>query len=254
MEIKAKKSFGQNFLINKDIQKQIVDAACVANEDVIEIGPGLGALTNLLINEVKSLSAYELDKEIYQLWIDKKLPNNINFLNQDFLEANLEASNKRIIIGNIPYNITSPIIFKLINNFIYLKHAVIMVQKEVGQRLIANPNSKEYSKLSVAIQSVAEIKKVLIVKASNFNPAPKVDSMVLKITFKNQINFDLNKYLDFIKLCFQFKRKKLLNNLLTKYKKEEIEAIFLANNIAINARAESLNVKQFEVLFKEFVK
>ncbi|PZW01514.1 16S rRNA (adenine(1518)-N(6)/adenine(1519)-N(6))-dimethyltransferase RsmA [Metamycoplasma auris] len=254
MEIKAKKSFGQNFLINKDIQNQIVEVAHTDNEDVIEIGPGLGALTNLLINKVKSLKAYELDNEIYKMWLSKELPDNILFFNQDFLDANLKNDKKAVVIGNIPYNITSPIIFKLIENFQYLKHAVIMVQKEVGERLMASINSKEYSKLSVSIQSIAEVKKVLIVKAHNFNPIPKVDSMVVKIIFNKKIDFNLKEYLDFIKLCFQFKRKTLLNNLLTKYEKNKIELILFKNNIDLKARAENLKIEEFKTIFNEFSK
>ncbi|BAP39480.1 16S rRNA (adenine(1518)-N(6)/adenine(1519)-N(6))-dimethyltransferase RsmA [Metamycoplasma canadense] len=254
MEIKAKKSFGQNFLINKKIQEKIVQAGNVVNENVIEIGPGLGALTNLLIPKVKTLEAYELDKEIYNLWINKSLNNNIVFLNQDFLEANLISDFKKVIIGNIPYNITSLIIFKLIENYLFIKRAVIMVQKEVGERLIASPNSKNYSKLTVSLQSIAKVSKILIAKAGDFNPAPKVDSMVVKIEFFDKIDFDLKKFLDFVKLCFQFKRKTLVNNLLKKYDKEKIISVLKLNNIDLLTRPENLNVNQYKLLFNEFLK
>lgn len=254
MEIKAKKSFGQNFLINKKIQQQIIDAAEIDNEDVIEIGPGLGALTNLLLDKVKSLDAYELDNDIYQFWLEKKLPSHINFLNQDFLLSNLSSSKKRIVIGNIPYNITSEIIFKLIKNNQYLKHVVLMVQKEVGQRILATPNSKNYSKLSVSVQSIGSVSKILVAKANDFNPVPKVDSMVIKITFDQKINFDLDEYLDFIKLCFQFKRKTLVNNLLTKYKKEKILDVLEQNKIDFLSRAENLDINQYKKIFFEFLK
>ncbi|WP_330463431.1 16S rRNA (adenine(1518)-N(6)/adenine(1519)-N(6))-dimethyltransferase RsmA [Metamycoplasma gateae] len=253
MEIKAKKSFGQNFLINKKIQNKIIDSSNIENEDVIEIGPGLGALTNLLINKVKSLVAYELDKEIYEMWISKNLGQKIKFINQDFLEANLYSIDKRVVVGNIPYNITSPILFKLIENKQYIKSATIMIQKEVGDRLIAKPNNKSYSKLTVSLQSVANVQKILIAKSSDFNPAPKVDSMVVKIDFNIDIDFELEKYLDFIKRCFQFKRKTLMNNLITSYDKDKLLKVFQKNQINLLSRPESLEIKQYISLFKDLV-
>lgn len=253
MEIKAKKSFGQNFLINKKIQNKIIDSSNIENEDVIEIGPGLGALTNLLINKVKSLVAYELDKEIYEMWISKNLGQKIKFINQDFLEANLYSVDKRVVVGNIPYNITSPILFKLIENKQYIKSATIMIQKEVGDRLIAKPNNKSYSKLTVSLQSVANVQKILIAKSTDFNPAPKVDSMVVKIDFNIDIDFELEKYLDFIKRCFQFKRKTLMNNLITSYDKDKLLKVFQKNQINLLSRPESLEIKQYISLFKDLV-
>ncbi|VEU81391.1 dimethyladenosine transferase [Mycoplasmopsis arginini] len=254
MEVIAKKSFGQNFLINKKIQKRIVEAAEVKDEDVIEIGPGLGAITNLIINEVKTLDAYELDKEIFSLWIEKKLPKNINFINQDFLESNLAFDSKRVVVGNIPYNITSPIIFKLIENHHFIKRATIMVQKEVGERLIAIIGTKSYSKLSVSIQSVAKVSKVLVAKASDFSPAPKVDSMVVKIEFFENLDFNLDNFLLFIKKCFQFKRKKLINNLLSDYDKDTIIKIFNDLNINLLVRPENISIAEYKQLFLEFSK
>ncbi|WP_444704977.1 16S rRNA (adenine(1518)-N(6)/adenine(1519)-N(6))-dimethyltransferase RsmA [Mycoplasma sp. 332] len=253
MQIRAKKSFGQNFLINKKIQQKIVESADVENENVIEIGPGLGAITNLLIDKVKSLEAYELDKDLYDIWINKEVSKNIKFLNKDFLDADLVSKFKKVVVGNIPYNITSPIIFKLIDNYKYVKHAVIMVQKEVGDRLIAKPNSKTYSKLSVALQSIANVSKVIVAKPSDFNPSPKVDSMVVRIDFADNIDFELSPFLDFLKLCFQFKRKTLINNLILKYNKSTVLLILKRLNIHPMSRPENIGVNDYKKLFFEFL-
>ncbi|TPE57371.1 ribosomal RNA small subunit methyltransferase A [[Mycoplasma] falconis] len=249
MEIKAKKSFGQNFLINKNIQQKIVEAAEVNNEDVIEIGPGLGALTNHLIDKVKTLNCYELDLEIYNLWLNKALPSNIHFKHQDFLEANLDLENKLVVIGNIPYNITSDIIFKLIRSFKTLKRATLMVQKEVADRLVASPNSKAYSKLTLSVNLVASVKKIINVKANEFNPVPKVDSAVVRLDFVDNIDFNLEKMLHFIKIIFQFKRKTLINNLQTSYPKELIVKSLEKLNLSLNVRAEQLDLNQIKSLY-----
>ncbi|WP_369085756.1 16S rRNA (adenine(1518)-N(6)/adenine(1519)-N(6))-dimethyltransferase RsmA [Metamycoplasma spumans] len=254
MEIKAKKSLGQNFLINKNIQNKIVLSAELENEDVIEIGPGLGALTYLIIPKAKSLVAYELDKELYERFINENHPENIKFINTNFLDVDLNNLNKKVIvIGNIPYNITSDILFKLLRSSNNIKHAVLMMQKEVCDRLLAKPNSKEYSKLSVSFQIYSNIKKILIAKANEFNPAPKVDSAVVRINFDCQDEYLINnqeKILNFIKICFQFKRKTLYNNLITNYSKDKILFSFEKLCLSLQIRAEALEVNQFIDLFK----
>ncbi|MBN4089326.1 16S rRNA (adenine(1518)-N(6)/adenine(1519)-N(6))-dimethyltransferase RsmA [Mycoplasma enhydrae] len=253
MNIKPKKRFGQNFLVNKQIQQKIVDAAEVNNEEVIEIGPGLGALTNLMIPKVKSLCAYEVDNEIYEYWQNKEIPDNITFINEDFLKANLASETKKVVIGNIPYNITSLILFKLINELHFIKRATLMIQKEVAERLIAKPCTKEYGKLSVSIQTMADIHKIVTVKAQNFIPVPKVDSMVIRIDFKKNIPIikDLESYLKFISICFQFKRKTLINNLINTFDKKDIQNILNNMSINLNSRPEELSVKQYIELFEK---
>ncbi|TPI02297.1 16S rRNA (adenine(1518)-N(6)/adenine(1519)-N(6))-dimethyltransferase RsmA [Mycoplasma struthionis] len=253
MNIEAKKSFGQNFLINKEIQKRIVSLAKIENEDVIEIGPGLGAITNLMVSKVKSLKAYELDNRLYEYLKDKKYNDNIEIINQDFLEANLFSENKKIVVGNIPYNITSLIIFKLFDNMKYLSSATLMVQKEVAQRITSLPKNKSYSKLSVFCQMFANVKYGFDVKAKEFNPAPKVDSAVIRIDFNKQDLDILNNYeklKDFIKLCFQFKRKTLYNNLISNYKKEKIVEAIEKLNLKPAVRSEEIEVLDFYKLFK----
>ncbi|SGA11658.1 dimethyladenosine transferase [Mycoplasmopsis arginini] len=159
-----------------------------------------------------------------------------------------------MVVGNIPYNITSPIIFKLIENHHFIKRATIMVQKEVGERLIAIIGTKSYSKLSVSIQSVAKVSKFLVAKSSDFSPAPKVDSMVVKIEFFENLDFNLDNFLLFIKKCFQFKRKKLINNLLSDYDKDTIIKIFNDLNINLLVRPENISIAEYKQLFLEFSK
>ncbi|AZZ65375.1 ribosomal RNA small subunit methyltransferase A [Metamycoplasma phocicerebrale] len=255
-KIRAKKSFGQNFLINKQIQEKIVSLANVENKNVIEIGPGMGAITDFLISKVSSLKAYELDKELWEYLNKKNYPKNIQIVNEDFLEANINfiEDSKVTIIGNIPYNITSPIIFKLLDNYLKIESATLMIQKEVAERILAIPNSKVYGKLSVTLQIFSNIKKLLDVKASQFNPQPKVDSTVIKIEFIQPNDFlkkNAKEIVKFIALCFQFKRKTLFNNLNTNFSKEKILHSFQELNFDSKIRAENLNKNDFINLFKE---
>ncbi|TPR54704.1 16S rRNA (adenine(1518)-N(6)/adenine(1519)-N(6))-dimethyltransferase RsmA [Metamycoplasma neophronis] len=255
MEYKAKKSFGQNFLINKGIQKKIIEGAEIHNEVTLEIGPGLGALTYLMIPHVKELYAYELDKELYDRFILENHPQNIHFINKDFLLENFENfnDNEIVVVGNIPYNITSDILFNLLKYSNKIKRATLMMQKEVCLRLLAKPNTKEYGKLTVSMNIFANISKVVEAKAREFNPAPKVDSMVVRIDFikaNNWLEANKKQVLDFILRCFQFKRKTLYNNLITKYSKEQILQAFETLNIPNNIRAEALEKEVFIELFK----
>ncbi|WP_373440769.1 16S rRNA (adenine(1518)-N(6)/adenine(1519)-N(6))-dimethyltransferase RsmA [Metamycoplasma equirhinis] len=256
--IKALKSFGQNFLINKNIRFQIVESANIANKNVIEIGPGLGAITEILAGKVKSLVAYEIDERLYSYLKEKNFDSNVTIINGDFLESSIDfIEGKKVnIIGNIPYNITSPIIFKLLDNIEKIESATLMVQKEVADRIVASPNNKAFSKLSVIMQLFSNVKKLFNVKAKEFSPAPKVDSAVIKIDFIENKFLIENKreILEFVKLCFQFKRKMLFNNLLTKYAKETILNIFAKLNISKNARAEGIEAQTFLKLFLEFNK
>ncbi|WP_241854729.1 16S rRNA (adenine(1518)-N(6)/adenine(1519)-N(6))-dimethyltransferase RsmA [[Mycoplasma] phocidae] len=252
--IQAKKSFGQNFLINQEIQKSIVNVANIEEKDVIEIGPGQGALTDILAQKVKTLVAYELDPRLYEYLQTKNYPNNVKILNKDFLAANFQeiAAKNITIIGNIPYNITSPILFKILENHLIVDSATLMVQKEVAERLVALPLSKVYGKLSATFQIFSNVEKILDVDAQQFNPAPKVNSAVIKLNFyhKNDfININKDQIIKFVAICFQFKRKTLLNNLLNHYSKDAILAALSKLNLNIAIRAENLNKQTILELF-----
>ncbi|AWX42614.1 dimethyladenosine transferase [Metamycoplasma cloacale] len=248
-EFRAKKCFGQNFLINKHIQEKIVNLGNIEGQDVIEIGPGQGALTYLMIDKVKKLTCYEIDRDLHQK-LTKEIKNkNVEIKLQDFLEAELPNS-KYIVIGNIPYNITSDILFKLIDNSENISKAVLMVQKEVAERITAKANSKEYGKLTVSLNYIGECKLEFIVKANNFNPAPKVDSAIISITFNKELEYPKYEFLKFVKNLFQYKRKTLINNLINVYSKNSLIEALNKLNLDLNVRAETLDLEVIKQLYK----
>ncbi|MDC8900927.1 16S rRNA (adenine(1518)-N(6)/adenine(1519)-N(6))-dimethyltransferase RsmA [Metamycoplasma hyosynoviae] len=248
---KPKKSLGQNFLINENINKKIVDIAQCSNKNVIEIGPGKGALTRYLISEAKNVIAYEIDKDLIED-LENLKASNLKIVNIDFLKIKDLDFENQIVIGNIPYYITSDIIFKLLEFIFKIERIVLLIQEEVADRICAIPKTKEYGKLAVSLQACANCQKLLKVKAENFYPIPKVNSAVIKIEFKKQLDFDLKNFLEFTKTIFQFKRKTLFNNLKNKYSLEKINQIFNANNLTFKTRSEELEVVQIIKLFKSF--
>ena len=185
--VRAKKSLGQNFLIDPNIQRKIVESlAPTAQDTVVEIGPGLGALTHHLVELVDRLIAIELDDQLAER-LQTELGGRDNFtlvhadaLEVDFATLGLPASYKAI--GNIPYNITTPLIFKLLERGTRPSSIVLMVQKEVAIRVAAPPGDKDYGALSVGVQSIAEAERLFTVGRGSFRPAPNVDSAILRIT------------------------------------------------------------------------
>ena len=185
--VRAKKSLGQNFLVDPNIQRKIVEALAPAEQDtVVEIGPGLGALTHHLVELVGRLIAIELDDRLAERLHDQ-LGGRPNFtlihqdaLQVDFSALRLPADYKAI--GNIPYNITTPLIFKLLERDTRPAVIVLMVQKEVANRVAAPAGDKEYGALSVGVQSVARAERLFTVGRGSFKPAPNVDSAILRIT------------------------------------------------------------------------
>lgn len=255
-----KKSKGQNFLKNKDIIKEIVKSAKLNKEQsaVIEIGPGNGALTNEILLHCKKLAVIEIDPQLVDI-LNKKYENNskIVIIKDDILNTNLkllikdEFSNflpKHItIISNLPYYITAPIIFKLYSLFDFVNCFILMVQKEVGERIIAKPNTKKYNNLSIISQFYCDIEKIIDVNKENFYPIPKVDSVVLKFNFNIKYDIENKKeFFDFIKAAFFNKRKTILNNLkLFLSNKEKAESLLKTNNINANLRAENISLNDF---------
>ncbi|MBU4692099.1 16S rRNA (adenine(1518)-N(6)/adenine(1519)-N(6))-dimethyltransferase RsmA [Mycoplasma zalophi] len=253
MQIKAKKSLGQNFLEDKNILFKIANATDIENKTVIEIGPGQGALTKLLVKKAKKVIAYEIDKDMIEILQSDIKDDNFELIHADFLKENLSSIEKNsVIVANIPYYITSDILFKIFDNYDKFSKAIILMQKEVAQRIIAEPSTKNYSKLTVSSNYFCNVKKLFDVSPNAFNPVPKVWSSVVYFEFKHDIEFNTAEFLEFIKLCFSFKRKKLLNNLLIKYSKETILSKFNLLNLNENTRAQELNLETFKMLFKEF--
>lgn len=246
--VQASKRFGQNFLIDNKIIEQIIDYTNCKNSYVVEIGPGLGSLTLALLQTVKKLIAFEIDTSMIKvLKAEIKDPKFI-LKNEDFLKANFEFSHKQKIIANIPYHITSLILFKIFKNINFFSSATLMVQKEVGERLIALPKTKDYGKLSVTTQLLAEVTKVVDVPSSAFVPQPKVDSMVVNLAFK-KVDYD-HQLANFIKICFAQQRKKLTNNLKPLISSKKLVKILEKHQFKVDVRPQELSPQDFLKIYQ----
>ncbi len=253
-EFKFKKQFGQNFIIDENILNNIVKAVNVdKNNLVIEVGCGAGALTNKLIKNFDNVIGYEIDSSLRLIL--KKLDNeneNVEIIFDDFLKRNIKKDLEKYkyenlyLVANLPYYITTPIIMKIIDSKINIKKIVIMVQKEVGNRLKAKPNSKEYNSLSVFIEYYFNVKKIIDVNRNVFVPKPNVDSIVIELSKKEKKHNVLDEQLFFniVRDSFRQKRKTLKNN-LTAYNLDVIFSVLKKNNIKENVRAEQLTLDNF---------
>ncbi len=260
----AKKSKGQNFLTNAYFINKIVDSAFeFPKTNILEIGPGMGALTNEILAKANKFICVEIDPDLVRYLTIKFKNQNLKIIEADILTIDLETlfatefsdNNPISIISNIPYYITSPIIFKLLKiKNPKVKEIILMMQKEVGERIMAQPNSKVYNNLSIVCQFYSDIEKVCLVGRNNFVPVPKVDSVVLKFKL-NQKYPDLKNeedFISFIRAMFATKRKTILNNLATILNdKTSAQNILLKLNYALNLRSESLTLNDFYILYNE---
>lgn len=249
-----KKSFGQNFLKDDSIVTKIVDSADIGSNDlVIEIGPGSGMLTKQLAPKAKNILCYEIDKRLESI-LDKNLKNfsNVSIIFDDFLKRNIKEDIKNfdydniLIIANLPYYITTPIITKLIEANINLKQIVIMVQKEVGDRFSAGLGSKDYGSLTVFLNYYFKVKKLFIVSRNCFMPKPNVESVVVSLSSKENRRIATNEKLFFriVKDSFRFKRKSIKNNLKL-YDSAIVASALEENNFTMNHRAEQITLDTF---------
>lgn len=268
--LNPKKKFGQNFLINEDILDNIVDISGVSSEDdVIEIGPGIGALTAKLAKRAHKVLAVEIDHELISV-LSQTLANytNISILKSDILKVDFDEVIKRFglnidhikIVANLPYYITTPILlFLLKQKEVHFESITVMVQKEVAERMTSAPGNKDYGSLTLLIQYYMNAELVLKVDKTCFMPQPKVDSAVVNLTKKsNFVRFNNEKSLfKVIRECFNHRRKNLLNNLVNltgKKNKTVLLQIFDEMNIDKNIRAEKLTLKQFMILTDNLMK
>ncbi|MBQ3475733.1 MAG: ribosomal RNA small subunit methyltransferase A [Bacilli bacterium] len=248
-----KKKFGQNFLKDENILRNIVEKSGVDKDTlVIEIGIGAAYLTYYLSKSAKNVIGYEIDESLKEI-IDKQLVNveNVEIIYKDFLRANpindISKYNykKLYVVANLPYYITTPIITKLIEDKIPVEKIVVMVQKEVGDRFNAKPNSKEYNSLTIFLNYYFDIKKLMDVSRNCFVPKPNVDSAIIE--FKKSSKYKVNNEDLFFKLVrdsFKFKRKNLKNN-LKNYNLEKLEIALKGIKKDLTARAESLTIEDF---------
>ncbi len=254
--MKAKKRFGQNFLKNDNIINKIISANDIKNNVVIEIGPGMGALTKHLV-DAKAFFAFEIDTSL-KPYLDEIILNkpNAKIIYEDILEIDLNNFlkennvNECILIANIPYYITGPIL-KLIVDTQIIKEATLMMQKEVGDRILST-GGKTYGSLSVLLGYRYDIFKVTNVKNTSFYPVPKVDSVVLTFVRNDKyINIikDEEKFIKFVKASFLQKRKTLVNNLVSSYKitKEKVIENLkeIETDFNIMERAENVSIERF---------
>ena len=248
-----KKKFGQNFLKDENILRNIVDKSEVDKDTlVIEIGVGAAFLTYYLTEKAKYVVGYEIDESLKEI-IEKQLENknNIKILFADFLKRNVmddikDLDYKKIfVVANLPYYITTPIITKFIEDKIPVDKIVVMVQKEVGDRFNAKVNTKEYNSLTVYLNYYFDIKKLLDVSRNCFVPKPNVDSVIIE--FKKHNKYKANNEELFFKLvrdAFKYKRKNIRNN-LKNYPQETLENILKSINLDLNSRAENITLEQF---------
>lgn len=248
-----KKKFGQNFLKDENILRNIVDKSEVDKDTlVIEIGVGAAFLTYYLTEKAKYVVGYEIDESLNEI-IEKQLENknNIKIIFADFLKRNVmddikDLDYKKIfVVANLPYYITTPIITKFIEDKIPVDKIVVMVQKEVGDRFNAKVNTKEYNSLTVYLNYYFDIKKLLDVSRNCFVPKPNVDSVIIE--FKKHNKYKANNEDLFFKLvrdAFKYKRKNIRNN-LKNYPQEKLENILKSINLDLNSRAENITLEQF---------
>lgn len=252
------KSLGQNFLFDQNIIKKIANVIDIENKNVLEIGTGLGHLTKTLVTKAKKVVTIEVDKKLIpHLQQEFKDVNNLKIINQDFLKTDLSdlitkefANEQVIVIANLPYYLTSPIILKLLENAKFFTAFVLMMQKEVSQRLNAKVNTKAYSNLSVMCQFYCQVKVVFDVKPQSFFPAPKVTSSVVLFQVKDNIDLeDEQQFWTFVRSCFASKRKTLVNNLTKYLSKEAANELVASLHWSPTIRAENLTFTMFQKLF-----
>jgi 16S rRNA (adenine1518-N6/adenine1519-N6)-dimethyltransferase len=249
--IKARKRFSQNFLHDKNIINKIINLIDPKIKDhILEIGPGRGALTYALLDKVEFIEVIEIDKDLAKLMIDDQRSDKILLHQKDALKYNFSSSynNKKIrLVGNLPYHISTPLIFNIIKHNQYFSDMHLMLQKEVAERVVSQPNSKIYGRLSIAIQARCNVKKIFDIKPNAFYPAPKVMSSIIKLTPKapleDQINIELNQILI---AAFNQRRKKILNSLKELLTIDQIKKV----NIDPESRPENLTVDDFLNLSK----
>ncbi|MFT8323205.1 MAG: 16S rRNA (adenine(1518)-N(6)/adenine(1519)-N(6))-dimethyltransferase RsmA [Bacillus sp. (in: firmicutes)] len=258
-----KKSLGQNFLIDTNILRNIVEHAELSAESgAIEVGPGIGALTEQLAKRSKKVVAFEIDQRLLPILDETLAPyKNTKVIHEDILKANVkeviaaefEGINDIMLVANLPYYVTTPIIMKILEEGLPLRGIVVMLQKEVAERISAKPSTKEYGSLSIAIQYYTVPEVVMIVPKTVFVPQPNVDSAVIKLTRRETPLVSVKNedfFFQITRASFAQRRKTILNNLSSqlengKQKKEEIIEALQEVGIDPSRRGESLSIEEF---------
>lgn len=260
--ISANKSLGQNFLINDSVVNKIVESSEITKNDlVIEIGPGLGNLTEFLLEKAGKVIAIELDQRMLEILNDRfSLYDNFEIINEDVLKVNLNeliSKNKNSeiknakIVANLPYYITTPIIMKLLEEKLDIETITVMVQKEVADRLIAIPGEKLSGAITYSVYYYATSENVTIVENNSFIPEPEVDSEVIKLSIRKNPPVELldeDQFFKTVKASFMQRRKTLINALVNGgilKSKQDAKKLFDDLNMNYNTRGESLSIEMF---------
>ncbi len=271
-----KKQLGQNFLVNKATADAVANCGRISKDDIIiEVGVGLGALTQPIAEQAKEVIGLEIDRGLVRFHNEKDdLPANVTLLHQDILKADFSDLYKRSqaklkIMANLPYSISNPFLFTLIENREKMDWATIMLQKEVADRLTASPNTKQYGIPTVLLKSCATVQSLLTLKPAEFHPRPKIDSVVVRIEFKDPKgeateNYDWSLFQRIVRAAFSQRRKTLLNTLSSanffndlvegdkKAGKQLTKVAINQADIKEGLRAEVLDLEQFIDLTQSF--
>ena len=255
MLVKSKKSLGQNFLVDNNILKKIVDVGKISKIDsVIEIGPGTGNLTNYIIDsQPKDITVVEKDSNLVKI-LKNKFNNKINIINDDVLELDENFYKKKFtVFGNLPYNISTQILANwCLNNNLRFKRLILMFQKEVADRIIAKVNTKEYSRITILANWKFDIKKIFDVSPNCFFPRPKIESTLLEFLPKTDyIKIRNPKYLEKItKIFFSQRRKMIKKNFMKLFKDSNYMSKKL--KIQLSDRPQNLSTDKFLMIIKEY--
>ena len=265
----TKKKFGQNFLIDQNILTSIVTKAEInKGVNVIEIGPGIGSLTEHLLENAKHVISYEIDNTLIPILTKQfSIYDNFTLINKDVLEADIAEDIKKhfdpnlpvYVVANLPYYITTPIIMHLLENVPQVSRYAVMVQLEVANRIVANKGGKDYNNLTISINYRAKTYKAINVSRNVFMPKPNVDSAVVIFDIYKEKPYKVNNeafFFSLIRKAFANRRKTLVNNLNQGYNlsKEEIVELLTGLNFDPNVRSEALSIEQFVLLSDELEK
>lgn len=257
-KLQAKKKFGQNFLVDQNILKKIVRLSGVNEETpVIEIGPGLGSLTEILLEQSKKVLAYEIDKDFIPILEQQFLNDKFHLIEDDFLKRDVDSDIEHfltqdqevVVVSNLPYYITTPIIFKILEESTKIRRMVFMMQLEVARRMTSEPSTKDYNALSVIIQYMTHASFGMKIPKTVFIPEPNVDSAVIVLDRKSTKDrvLDQQHFIRFVKAAFTQRRKTLVNNLYTFLNVDKINLISDLEHLGYegNIRAEKCKVEDF---------
>lgn len=264
---KLTKSLGQNFLINENILNEIIEVADITKDDVVlEIGTGIGTLTSKLCERAKRVVAVEIDKNLLPI-LNETLSayQNIDIINKDILKTDINEELKSLginqkvkVVANLPYYITTPIIMKILEENVNVSVMVLMLQKEVANRINAQHSTKDYGSLSIAVQYYCDTQIICKVPKNSFIPEPNVDSLVIKLTVNEKRKVEIEDEELFFKLVrgsFAKRRKTILNS-LTGYEdladKEKLEKLFEISQIDSKRRGETLTIQEFAKLTQNY--